>query len=68
MAGAGGALQNSNISLSGSNFNIGSNSIISTGANSILTGSFSGSFVGTTNLPDLTQGAGIVPLNGFHLW
>jgi hypothetical protein len=61
MAGAGGALQNSNISLSGSNFNIGSNSIISTGANSILTGSFSGSFVGTTNLPDLTQGAGIVP-------
>ena len=61
MAGAGGALQNSNISLSGSNFNIGSNSIISTGTNSILTGSFSGSFVGTTNLPDLTQGAGIVP-------
>jgi hypothetical protein len=26
-----------------------------------LTGSFSGSFVGTTDLPDLTQGAGIVP-------
>ena len=61
MAGVGGALQNSNISLSGSNFNIGSNSIISTGANSILTGSFSGSFIGTTDLPDLTQGVGIVP-------
>jgi hypothetical protein len=61
MAGTGGALKNSNISLSGGNFNIGSNSIISTGANSVLTGSFSGSFVGTTNLPDLTQGAGIVP-------
>ena len=61
MAGAGGALKNSNISLSGGSFNIGSNSIISTGANSVLTGSFSGSFVGSTNLPDLTQGSGIVP-------
>lgn len=63
MAGVGGALKDSNISLSGGSFNIGSNSIISTGANSVLTGSFSGSFVGTltTDLPDLTQGAGIVP-------
>lgn len=61
MAGPGGALQNSGISFSGSIFNIGSSSIVSTGANSILTGSFSGSFVGTTNLPDLTQGSGIVP-------
>jgi len=61
MAGVGGALQNSGITFSGGNLNIGSNSIISTGANSVLTGSFSGSFVGTTNLPDLTQGAGIVP-------
>jgi hypothetical protein len=33
----------------------------STGTGSVLTGSFSGSFVGTTNLPDLTQGSGIVP-------
>jgi hypothetical protein len=61
MAGVGGALKNSNISLSGGSFNIGSNSIISTGTGSVLTGSFSGSFVGSTNLPDLTQGSGIVP-------
>jgi len=63
MAGVGGALQNSGLTFSGGNLNIGSNSIISTGANSVLTGSFSGSFQGvlTTDLPDLTQGAGIVP-------
>lgn len=61
MAGVGGALKNSGISFSGSIFNIGSSSIISTGTGSVLTGSFSGSFVGTTNLPDLTQGSGIVP-------
>lgn len=59
MAGVGGALQNSGLTFSGGNLNIGSNSIISTGTGSVLTGSFSGSFVGTTNLPDLTQGAGI---------
>lgn len=38
-------------------------SVVATGANSSLTGSFTGSFAGTfegtTNLPDLTQGAGI---------
>lgn len=61
MAGTGGALQNSGITLTGGVLNAGANSITSTGANSVLTGSFSGSFVGTTNLPDLTQGAGIVP-------
>jgi hypothetical protein len=61
MAGTGGALKDSGISFSGSTFNIGSSSIISTGTGSVLTGSFSGSFVGTTNLPDLTQGSGIVP-------
>jgi hypothetical protein len=63
MAGIGGALQNSGLTFSGGSFNIGSNSIISTGTGSILTGSFSGSFTGilSTNLPDLTQGAGIVP-------
>ena len=61
MAGAGGALKNSGFTFSGGSFNIGSNSIISTGTGSVLTGSFSGSFVGTTDLPDLTQGAGIVP-------
>ena len=61
MAGAGGALKDSGFTFSGGSFNIGSNSIISTGTGSVLTGSFSGSFVGTTNLPDLTQGSGIVP-------
>jgi hypothetical protein len=61
IAGAGGALQDSNLTLSGNILNVGANSITSTGANTVLTGSFSGSFVGTTNLPDLTQGAGIVP-------
>lgn len=59
MAGAGGALKDSNLTLAGSVLNVGANSITSTGANSVLTGSFSGSFVGVTNLPDLTQGAGI---------
>jgi hypothetical protein len=63
MAGAGGALKDSDITLSGGDLNIGSNSIISTGADSVLTGSFSGSFQGTlvTNLPELTEGAGIAP-------
>jgi len=46
IAGDGGALQDSNLTLSGSELNIGSNSLISTGNSSILTGSFSGSFVG----------------------
>lgn len=36
-----------------------SSDIVSLGSNSQLTGSFSGSFTGTTNLPDLTQGTGI---------
>ena len=60
-AGAGGALQNSGLTLSGNVLNIGANSITSTGASSVLTGSFSGSFTGvlSTNLPDLTQGTGI---------
>jgi hypothetical protein len=46
MAGVGGALQNSGLTFSGNTFNIGSNSIVSTGTGSILTGSFSGSFRG----------------------
>lgn len=33
--------------------------VVATGANSSLTGSFSGSFTGVTNLPDLTEGSGI---------
>jgi len=60
MAGVGGALKNSGFSFSGSTFNIGSNSIISTGTGSVLTGSFSGSFSGpVTGLQNLTQGSGI---------
>ena len=61
IAGVGGALENSGLTLTGTTLNIGGNSIVSTGASSVLTGSFSGSFVGTTDLPDLTQGVGIVP-------
>ena len=62
IAGIGGALQNSGISFSGSIFNIGSSSIISTGTGSVLTGSFSGSFTGAvTGLQNLTQGSGITP-------
>jgi hypothetical protein len=61
MAGVGGALKNSNLTLAGGTLNVGSNSIQSIGANTVLTGSFSGSFVGTSNLPDLTAGAGISP-------
>jgi len=62
MAGVGGALKNSGISFSGSTFNIGSSSIISTGTGSVLTGSFSGSFSGAvTGLQNLTQGSGITP-------
>jgi hypothetical protein len=62
MAGVGGALKNSGISFSGSSFNIGSNSIVSTGTGSVLTGSFSGSFSGAvTGLQSLTQGSGITP-------
>jgi len=51
----GSLIVSSNISTAGN--------VVSTGANSQLTGSFTGSFagnfVGTTNLPDLTQGSGI---------
>lgn len=35
------------------------NSIVSTGASSVITGSFTGSFIGVANLPDLTAGTGI---------
>jgi hypothetical protein len=61
IAGVGGALENSGVTITGGVLNAQGNSIVSTGANSKLTGSFSGSFVGTTDLPDLTQGAGVVP-------
>ena len=46
IAGVGGALESSGLTLTGTTFNIGSNNITSTGASSILSGSFSGSFQG----------------------
>ena len=46
IAGAGGVIENSGISYDGSNVALGSSTITSTGATSILSGSFSGSFQG----------------------
>ena len=46
IAGVGGALESSGLTLTGTTFSIGSNIITSTGATSILSGSFSGSFEG----------------------
>ena len=46
IAGAGGAIGNSGITVSGNVLDVGANSITSTGANSIITGSFTGSFTG----------------------
>ena len=46
IAGTGGALESSGLTFDGSTFDIGSSSITSTGASSIISGSFSGSFVG----------------------
>jgi hypothetical protein len=46
IAGVGGALQNSTLTLTGGTLALGSNSITSTGASSVLSGSFSGSFSG----------------------
>ena len=46
IAGTGGALESSGLTFSGTTFNIGANNITSTGASSILSGSFSGSFQG----------------------
>lgn len=63
IAGAGGALENSGLTLTGTTLNIGANSIQSTGTDSVLTGSFAGTFSGSVvvDLENLTQGAGIVP-------
>ena len=62
IAGVGGALESSGLTLTGTSFNIGSNSITSTGAASILSGSFSGSFQGDgsglTGLPTSLNIAG----------
>jgi len=46
IAGPDGALENSGLTLTGTTLDIGANSITSTGANSVLSGSFSGSFTG----------------------
>lgn len=46
IAGVGGAIESSGLTLASGVFNIGNSSIVSTGAGSILTGSFTGSFVG----------------------
>jgi hypothetical protein len=63
IAGVGGALENSGLTLTGTTLNIGGNSIVSTGASSVLTGSFAGTFSGSVvvDLENLTQGVGIVP-------
>ena len=60
-AGTGGAIQNSGITLSSNTLALGANSITSTGTNSVLTGSFAGTFSGSlsVNLQDLTNGTGI---------
>lgn len=62
IAGVGGALESSGLTLTGNTFNIGSNIITSTGASSILSGSFSGSFQGDgsglTGLPTSLNIAG----------
>jgi hypothetical protein len=47
IAGIGGALKDSTLTLTGGTLALGSNSITSTGASSVLSGSFSGSFSGT---------------------
>lgn len=62
IAGVGGALESSGLTLTGTTLNIGSNIITSTGASSILSGSFSGSFQGDgsglTGLPTSLDIAG----------
>lgn len=59
IAGTGGALENSGLTVSSNVFNVGANSIVSTGASSVLSGSFSGSFQG-----DGTQLTGIATTLG----
>jgi hypothetical protein len=63
IAGVGGALEDSGLTLTGTTLNIGANSIQSTGTDSILTGSFAGTFSGSVvvDLENLTQGTGIAP-------
>ena len=62
IAGTAGLIENSGLTFSGTTFNIGANNITSTGAASILSGSFSGSFQGDgsglTGLPTSLNIAG----------
>jgi UDP-2-acetamido-3-amino-2,3-dideoxy-glucuronate N-acetyltransferase len=50
IAGPGGALENSGLTLNGGVLNAQGNSIVATGASTSLTGSFSGSFIGNGSL------------------
>ena len=61
IAGGGGALKDSNTSIQTGSFNIRTNSILSVGTASMLTGSFTGSFKGQAFLASLSQSHGIVP-------
>ena len=61
IAGNVGQIENSGLTYNGTTLAIGGASITSTGANSVLTGSFAGTFSGSlsVDLQNLTQGAGI---------
>ena len=71
IAGANGLIENSGISYNGSILNIGSSTITSTGATSILSGSFSGSFEGDgsglTGLPTALNFAGDTGTDALNL-
>ena len=65
VVGAGGALESSGITYDGSEFGLGSSIITSTGATSILSGSFSGSFEGdASGLTGLTTDGALTDGNG----
>jgi hypothetical protein len=61
IAGNVGQIENSGLTYNGTTLALGSANITSTGANSVLTGSFAGTFSGSlsVDLQNLTQGAGI---------
>ena len=65
VAGVGGALESSGITLNAGTLNVGSNSITSTGASSIISGSFSGSFEGDgSNLSGLVTSLNVSGSDG----
>lgn len=61
LVGEDGTLEDSGLNINDSFFDIGGKSIISSGSFSILSGSFSGSFIGNFNLSSLKNGRGISP-------